>query len=292
MESKRLEEITIKSIKELYQGSHIADDILLIDNLEHIPFPNEPRRMHCLFMALCSRGVAHYTIDTVAHTVQTDDILIVSEGQVANNYVLSDDFKATAIVLSYDFFYEIVASIRDLSYLYLFARNHPVFGLQHKEAQILYNYFQILKRKVDNKAHQFRRETTKSLLTTMIYDISNVIYHLHTSSNPRQPRANEIFNDFIILVEQHYRKKRRVSWYSDQMNITPKYLSEVIKQVSHRTPNEWIDQYVTLELRVQLKHTMKSIKEIAEEMNFTNQSFFGKYFKEHVGMSPTEYRKS
>lgn len=76
------------------------------------------------------------------------------------------------------------------------------------------------------------------------------------------------------------------------MCITPKYLSETVKTVSRRTPNEWIDNYVTMELRAQLRNTTKSIKEIAREMNFPNQSFLGKYFKEHVGMSPMSYRKS
>ena len=68
-------------------------------------------------------------------------------------------------------------------------------------------------------------------------------------------------------------------------------MSELIKQVSKRTPNEWIDSYVMLEIRVLLKNTTKSIKEIAEAVNFPNQSFFGKYFKEHMGMSPTEFRR-
>ena len=67
---------------------------------------------------------------------------------------------------------------------------------------------------------------------------------------------------------------------------------KIIKQVSHQTPNEWIDTYVTLELRNLLKNTSKSIKEITEDLRFANQSFLGKYFKEHVGMSPSEYRKS
>jgi AraC-like DNA-binding protein len=66
----------------------------------------------------------------------------------------------------------------------------------------------------------------------------------------------------------------------------------MVKQVSCKTPNEWIDNYVTLELRVILKNTTRNIKEIAKEMNFPNQSFLGKYFKEHVGMSPSRYRKS
>ena len=75
------------------------------------------------------------------------------------------------------------------------------------------------------------------------------------------------------------------------MGITPKYLSESVKAVSRRTPNEWIDNYVTMELRVQLRNSTKSIKQIAEELNFPNQSFLGKYFKEHVGLSPSDYRK-
>jgi AraC-like DNA-binding protein len=66
----------------------------------------------------------------------------------------------------------------------------------------------------------------------------------------------------------------------------------VVKQISGRTALEWIENYVTMELRVALKNSARSIKEIAEDMNFPNQSFLGKYFKEHVGMTPSEYRKS
>jgi AraC-like DNA-binding protein len=82
-----------------------------------------------------------------------------------------------------------------------------------------------------------------------------------------------------------------VGWYAEQMGITPKYLAETIKTVSQRSPNAWIDQYVVLELRVMLRNTTKSIRQISEEMNFPNQSFMGKYFKEHVGVTPSEYRR-
>ena len=75
------------------------------------------------------------------------------------------------------------------------------------------------------------------------------------------------------------------------MGITPKYLSETVKSVSKNTPMEWIDNYVTLAIRVLLKDTTKTIKDIADEMNFPNQSFLGKYFRMHVGVSPSEYRR-
>ena len=65
-----------------------------------------------------------------------------------------------------------------------------------------------------------------------------------------------------------------------------------MRQISKRTPNEWIDNYVVREIRVQLKSSTKSIKEISQEMNFPNQSFFGKYFREHTGLSPSAYRRT
>ena len=81
-----------------------------------------------------------------------------------------------------------------------------------------------------------------------------------------------------------------MQWYAKEMNITPKYLSEVISATSRRSPNEWIDKFVTAEMRSLLRHTDMRMGEIAQRLGFTSQSFFGKYFKENVGISPSDYR--
>ena len=120
----------------------------------------------------------------------------------------------------------------------------------------------------------------------MIYDLSNAIYRIQLRSDKKPTRAEAIFSDFIRLVEQNYRSERRVGWYAHEMCITAKYLSETVKMVSRRTPNDWIDNYVVMELRVLLKNTTKSIKEISQDMCFPNRSFMGKYFKEHVACRP------
>jgi AraC-like DNA-binding protein len=128
-------------------------------------------------------------------------------------------------------------------------------------------------------------------MKAMMYDVGNEIYQ-KKQSLPKRTRAEAIFNDFILLVKDNFRSQRKVSWYAQNLCITSKYLSETVKQVSRRTPNEWIDHYVTLEIRVLLKNSAMSIKEIAQMLHFPNQSFLGKYFKEHVGMSPSKYRRS
>ncbi len=278
-------------MKALYNGSYIDDDIMVFDEIGALPLPNEPRRMKCILLALCRHGKVQYSVDTEERMVAANDVIIISEGQVIDNYMLSSDLSGIAILISQNFFSEIVKDIHGISSLFLFSRSHPVFGLRQKEISTLMTYFDLIWNKMNDDEHHFRKDVVRSLIATMIYDLSQVIYRIQQQRSERQSRAESIFTEFIRLVEQNFRHERRVSRYATLMCITPKYLSETVKLVSRRTPNEWIDNYVALEIRVMLKNTTKSIKEIAEEMNFPNQSFLGRFFKEHVGMSPSEYRK-
>jgi len=193
--------------------------------------------------------------------------------------------------MSYNFFDETVKGVHDLSSLFLFAKYNPVYHLMQEEADCIREYYHMIMQKVDNHEHRFRLPTVQSLIATMIYDVSNAMYRIQCSSGPNN-RAEEIFHDFILLVEQNFRRERRVAWYSGQLCLSPKYLSEMVKSVSGNTPSDWIDHYVMIELRVLLRNTAFSVKEIAHMMNFSNQSFLGKYFKERMDMSPSEYRRS
>jgi len=287
-----LTEISVANVKELYSGSFIDDDLVLFDECADMPVPAEPRRIKSIIMGLCLHGSIEYTADTQLHTAQANDALIINEGQVVGNFSMSGDFSGIAMMLSYNMFQEIVQGVHDLSALFIFARTHPVFRLLPNESQSVVEYFNMIKDKVDDHFHHYRRDVARSLIATMIYDLNNALYRIQQAKDKKQTRAEAIFTRFIQLVEQNYKTERRVGWYGKQMCITPKYLSETVKQVSRRTPNDWIDYYVMVELRVQLKNTSKSIKEIATEMNFPNQSFLGKFFKEHAGMSPLAYRKS
>lgn len=288
--------INVAQAKSIFPSDscYINDDIILFDRFADVPLPTEMCRMDCLFVALCIGGKAQYTVDTKGRTVGTNDVIILNEGQVVGNYLLSRDCDGIAIMMSYDFFRESVRAIHNLSSLFIFSRSHPVFHLNEEQAETIKEYFFLIKKKVDDRNHLFRRELTSSLVNSLICDISNVMYELQQEmdSSKKKTRAEVIFANFIKLVEQNFRKERRVGWYALQLGITSKYLSETVKIVSKRTPNEWIDKYVTTELSVLLKNSTLSIKDITAKMNFPNQSFLGKYFKEHVGVSPSEYRKS
>ncbi len=82
-----------------------------------------------------------------------------------------------------------------------------------------------------------------------------------------------------VLVERH------------MLHVTPKYLSKCVKYESGRVPLDHIHEMTVSIIRQQLRYSNKSIKEISADLDFPNLSFFGKFVKEHLGMSPTEYRQ-
>ena len=106
----------------------------------------------------------------------------------------------------------------------------------------------------------------------------------------RRGRREEFFERFMELLTQYHKQERSMGFYAERLHITPKYLSSVIKEVSGKSAAEWIDQYVILEAKALLRYSGLSIQEIAYELNFSTQSFFGKYFKHHTGISPSAYK--
>lgn len=111
-----------------------------------------------------------------------------------------------------------------------------------------------------------------------------------TKSNGESPRMREMFNRFMMLVERDYKLSRDVAYYASQMNITPKYLTLIVRQMTHETPKHIIDHYTILQLKLQLTASRQSVKEIAWEYHFNDVSFFCRYFKRHTGLTPMEIR--
>lgn len=123
-------------------------------------------------------------------------------------------------------------------------------------------------------------------------------FHEYLQRNPQSRpddvksyRVRKLFNHFMMLVERDYRLSRDVNYYARLMNITPKYLTLIVRQVTDHTPKAIIDQYVVLQIKMQLQHTTQSIKEIAWEYHFSDTSFFCRYYKKHTGMTPRQVRE-
>ena len=122
-------------------------------------------------------------------------------------------------------------------------------------------------------------------------------FHEYLQRNPqyrpdevKSYRVRELFNRFMMLLERDYKISRDVNYYAEQMNISSKYLTNIVNQVTGHTPKTIIDQYVILQLKLHLKRSTQSIKEMAWEFHFADVSFFCRYFKKHTGLTPQQIR--
>lgn len=286
-----IQDTEFKKAKNWEGSVCLDDDLLLSDQINKAPMPSEPRKTNFILIGLCTKGKISYRMDTEELVVHAGELLVVSERHVIDGYKCSDDMEGLCIMMSVDFFHEIIKSVHDVSSLFVFARMQPVMKLEADEIITFTEYFQFIKQKISDNHNHFRKDLIRTLMLAMFYDVGNVIYRVKNFDESLL-RSEKVFTRFLKMVEENCKSERRVSWYAQQLNITPKYLSTAVKRISGRTAVEWIENYVTMELRVLLKNSTKSIKEITEELNFPNQSFLGKYFKEHVGMTPSAYRKS
>src|SRR5690606_34341115 len=133
-----------------------------------------------------------------------------------------------------------------------------------------------------------------AIIRSLIYIVLNEIDDAHQSQVSLQSseadKNSHILAQFKTLLSEHFREERQVSFYADKMHLTPKYFSTVIKEVSGKTAGEWINDMLLLEAKVRLQNKGQSIAQIAYDLNFSDPSHFGKFFKKHIGVSPLEYR--
>ena len=124
----------------------------------------------------------------------------------------------------------------------------------------------------------------------MIHHYDSVYSRYNEQQAFARSREHTIFDRFIQLVNQHCREQHQISYYAQRMCLTERYLSTVVRQASGTTAKDWIDRALVIRIKIELKHTDKTVACIADDMKFPNPSFFCKYFKRLTGVTPQKYR--
>lgn len=140
------------------------------------------------------------------------------------------------------------------------------------------------------------KSIARNLVSALVYEMMEIAVKydepVNDENNRYKSRRIGYVHDFMQLVTRYHTKERSVGFYADKLYISPKYLSLIIKETTGKSAAQWIDEYVILEAKNMLRFSGKNIQQIAYDLNFTNQSSFGKFFKHLTGMSPTEFQHS
>ena len=164
----------------------------------------------------------------------------------------------------------------------------PVIVTENDQ-MVFTRYYELMSNLVQSPESDFKLEAARHLTLAMFYGYTH-IKHTLSEDDTRKNRKNELHNDFLKLLHKHYKKEREMAFYADKLCVTPKYLSQVIKDVTGHSALKYIEDYVISESKALLSSTNMTIQQISEDLNFPSQSVFGKYFKRIAGVSPKEYR--
>ncbi len=173
----------------------------------------------------------------------------------------------------------------------VYLMRHPVMSLSPEERDIVRGDYQMLRVRLDQTQKVLSQELIQAILQVFYLDVCRMLELRVPREDQYNARTYNLFYHFMQILAAHYTTQREVAWYASQLSLTPKYMSEVVKNVTGRTVGQWISLMVVMEIKSLLRNTDMSIKQIAQRLNFSTQSFLGRYFKNNTGISPLDYRK-
>lgn len=250
-----------------------------------------PLRFDVLLFALVKEGSGKVGINLCEYKLQKNTLLVFHPRHYLNFIAEARDLVIDVVACSLNVVERVIPRLTDLTAVLVHRRSEPVELLSDEEADNLREYFRLLQEKMCLPASAFTRQKLLCILQAMLFEMLEVQVRKESLPSYHKTRKEEIMTKFILLVTEHFRTNRQVSYYAEQLCVSSKHLSAVVKEISGRTAGDWIENIVTIEAKVLLRSTDLPIQEIATALNFSNQSFFGKYFKHQTGFSPTEYRK-
>ena len=291
--------MNLSKIRDIIEGHHdkMSEKLYYCDELailrgdasvfrlvvkQQPPFAIDDNRL-----GLCIRGEARVNLNLVERTFRPGMLFYLGPGTIINPIHIQDDLQIMGIALFNSF--PMPFSVGQMPQA--FKGQLRDFQLQVDEdsfltaRRILDTLWQLVHH------HDYNRQTVGCLVAALMHHYDGLFRSHAKTLQTNMSRDQTIFDRFIQLVNLYATEEHQIAFYASKMCLTERYLGTVIRQASGVTAKEWIDRALIARIKVELRHTDKSITQISEDMHFPNPSFFSKYFKRLTQMTPAEYRQ-
>ncbi|MBQ9312575.1 MAG: AraC family transcriptional regulator [Bacteroidales bacterium] len=292
---KDIEKVNINEIKKSKIVDYVDGDIFMIKNIPTFSKKNKVFNFDFIAIIVCYSGYIKGELNSVPYKLEAGDILMCKPNSTVFTTEKSKDAKVGLLGFSFQTLDASLYSAKDLWELELYITTHPFLHMKNIEDRKLFAiYEKLVYHKSQYHSNKFHKEIIRCLLYCVLFELLSIIsqqedVHQITITNISQSEI--IFRKFIQKLMLEDGRIHSVKEVASALNITPKYLSSIVKSISGKTAMMWIHEYMVKSIEKHLKYTTMSIKEVAISLNFENLSFFGKFTKNHLGCSPKEYRK-
>ena len=245
-------------------------DIIVLDKLGAMTMENTVR-LDMVMIIYITCGRLQGDINGKTYNASAGDVIVCLPNSYLNNYMMSPDMELKIVGLSYSSMRKNIQVNKDMFALLSYVSKNPVVHIDAERQELVAKYYDIVGHKIAHPHGYFHKEIMQSIFQCFFYEVFAIISpHVQYADNGASVKqANLLFSRFLNLLAQNNGKVR----------------------VSGKTALELIHQNTVEAIVRYLKHSNMSIKEISETLDFPNLSFFGKFTKTHLGVSPTEYRR-
>lgn len=260
----------------------ILDDLIARSNVRNDFF----------IFVLFEAGEAVVKIDLKELKLKKGDLLIIPPDSSKERVYISKDAVLKIVAYTTEFITQLNLPDRFWDVTDYYSTKHkPVWPLTKSVAKKLAKLVtEMESRKSDEHIHSYKSEIMKYFFMIFILELAALAPQYSLENNEKFTRKESLTIQFYALAKKHFREQRDLKFYADALFVTPKHLTETVKEVSKRTAGETIDSFLIQAAKIQLRTTSKSIAEISDTLNFSDQSSFGKFFKRMEGLSPKAYR--
>ncbi len=289
MDNENIEIIKIN--RDEADKSYVAvnEDFILIHDLSSIDMP-KISKTEIFIIALVVEGRGSFYNNGKWHVANPNDLVVFIPRDIIENVLLSVNCKLCCIGVTPRYIRKVMPIANNSWDLLTFFSKKTICTLTPDEAIVFCQYYDLLYTKIRHQS-VIQQKVCDALMLAWFFDLQEILDRYVQADETPYCAGELLFMKFIELLQTDCRKHRSVAFYADKLNVTPKYLSVVCKNMSGETASKMIDQYVLKDIEYFLKFSNKSIKEISVELNFPSLSFFGKYVKNHLGVSPKEVRE-
>lgn len=287
--------IDFDSLKSrLYMYESYQADILVADLNSQDVFLNDPVRVNALQVLLVLEGSIDLSIDYVLFQASTNTLVTIMPTHITKVMKYSPNFKGRLMAVSRAFLEQSMMPNHSSSMIqYMKIRKNPTILLQESEIKTLDECMLRLRQTILQTSHHLQRLLIQNTLMGFFIEMGNIFSERKEYNTPPSlTRKEELFESFLRILYMYCKEQHVVSFYAEQLYITPQYLSLILKELTGRSANKWIDEALMQEAKILLKAPQATVQQVADALHFSDQSTFGKFFKKHAGMSPMEYRKN
>lgn len=257
---------------------------------EEFSLINSPAYYDCVVHLICTDGTGSFRYNDRIFTISENDIAVIAHPRLVTEVCFNDDFRCKYIAAPNKVIHNLLPANNYAIQGRVSLFDNPIIRVSDLDAARFRADVANIKNRIDNIDHRFYQELMGSLLQAMIYDLFD--FHAKTNENIlTTDRVGYITAQFFTLIEGGRPKTHReVAHYAEQLNVTPKYLSDTIKRVTGTTVSTHINVAAKAIALAYLKDSTLSVSQIADEMNFSSLNYFSRFCVKHIGMSPTKFR--